>query len=675
MKYQHVFNKMPQPLLELITEQAWCRSMIRQGEEMAALLTNKSHLAVLVEHMSIAETQTLRLIVSAFGCEPFTKDALDKQAAVFMAGAEAMVGLTGLRKFGVIAAFRKAWGEQIFVLPEDGFDIWQSLLFPDIELRTIEGDPELELLEIVSTSARGLAQQLFHFLVACNQQQSLPLTNKGTLHKKQLQKLSANLVAPMTPLLSTGLSYAYRDVYDENIALMLEMAVRLGILVHTGDRFLIEQKAISEWLQRSYGEQQSQLYAIWRQLYLPAPAWLQHGISLMDRASSHLWYRLEDLVTWIDCCSMHKSREEEPMTRKRLMEQWIEPLIAFRWLEVASDEHGCTWFRWLIPRNSLTGYNGKNKDEDKVETEIPRQRSLYVQPDFELLLPPDVSLYTEWEIAAFADLQSSDQVRTYRITKESFHRASEGGIDSDVIVRFLHEHACYEVPEHVVTTLQQWDRQSGKLHIEEVILLRCESDDVADTLLRNEKCMPFLQNRLGTAAFIIQPEHLSVVRKCLEQMGYNPRYMGIGSKPQAISSAADEVNSPELNTASAKLQGLFYSRDSIQLYEIDPALPQWDNLYPDMADIPSLWLKEFRNYHGSTRKEMIRKAIEWKSSLQLRKQGRNRFIIPKAIYEERSGWTLLGMEESQEITLKSEDWEEMKLILPGINDAEREETF
>ncbi len=74
-------------------------------------------------------------------------------------------------------------------------------------------------------------------------------------------------------------------------------------------------------------------------------------------------------------------------------------------------------------------------------------------------------------------------------------------------------------------------------------------------------------------------------------------------------------------------------------------------MYPDMQDIPISWIKEFREYHGSTRKDMIRKAIEWKSVLQLRKEGRNRFIIPRMLREDRSGWILEGLEEYQEISL------------------------
>ncbi|MNR02945.1 hypothetical protein D3C85_1188200 [compost metagenome] len=97
-----------------------------------------------------------------------------------------------------------------------------------------------------------------------------------------------------------------------------------------------------------------------------------------------------------------------------------------------------------------------------------------------------------------------------------------------------------------------------------------------------------------------------------------------------------------------------------------------------MQQIPMSWIKEFRDYHASTRKDMIRKAIEWKSVLQLRKEGRDCFIIPRMLREDRTGWILEGWEEYQEIAWPSEDWKEMRLILPGINGGaarEKEETL
>ncbi|MGO4276375.1 hypothetical protein AB4Z22_42240, partial [Paenibacillus sp. TAF58] len=186
---------------------------------------------------------------------------------------------------------------QLFILPEDAFAAWQLLLFPSDQLQKEKEDMTFELYEAgnsgqLNTSdaaapihPRGLAQQLFHFLAACNQQSSLPLTNKGTLHKKQLQKLTELLALPNDILRSAGITYAFRDVYDEPAALMIEMAIRMGFLSMNsqGDCYLFNQQASLRWLQESYDRQQRQLYQIWRQLLVPAPVWLEHGISLMER--------------------------------------------------------------------------------------------------------------------------------------------------------------------------------------------------------------------------------------------------------------------------------------------------------------------------------------------------------------------------------------------------------
>ncbi|MFD0697185.1 helicase-associated domain-containing protein [Paenibacillus sp. GCM10027628] len=674
MRYEHIFKKMPPTLSALISEQAWCRNMMNQGQSLTNLLSVKANLVILVRQMSMIEINLLRLILSTFGCEPFTKETLDKHADTRMAGAEVAVGLIGLRKLGVIVAFRKAWGEQLFVLPEDGFSAWQELLYPEIQIRTNADDREMELKDIAPTSARGLAQQLFHFISACSKQPSLPLTGKGTLHKKQLQKLSEQFVISREILQATGLSYAFRDAYDENTAILLEMAIRLEVLVHVGDRYRLDHEALTTWLHLPYEVQQAELYAIWRRILVPAPVWLQHGISLMERAASYKWFSLDDVVAAIHQCSTLSVQPGFSAVRNALMDQWIKPLCAFRWLDIGDDGVGGTWFRYLIPVPFERSVVEIKEMKTSVTTDLQNERSIYVQPDFELLLPPHVSLNTEWQIASFADLQSSDLVRTYRITKASFHRALENGSSCDEILRFLHIHAFYEVPEHVEITLKQWDQQSGKLQFEEVMLLRCESAEIAEVLLRNEKCSGYLQNRVGDSHFIVKRDELAALRKYLEQMGYHPRNIADHEvDAKSLSSPSRQSDSAENADKPAKPQGLFYSRDTIQLYEIDSALPRWDDLYPDMQDIPALWLKEFRDYHGSTRKEMIRKAIEWKSCLRLRKEGSNRLIIPRAILEERSGWMLIGMEAHQEIILKSEDWEEMKLILPGINDEEREE--
>lgn len=204
----------------------------------------------------------------------------------------------------------------------------------------------------------------------------------------------------------------------------------------------------------------------------------------------------------------------------------------------------------------------------------PKTPSFYVQPDFEILLLPDAELRMEWDIASFADLKQTDHVRTYRMTKEGFHRAWEMGQSSEEIISMLQENAYYEVPEPITVTLRQWGEQTGKVHFEEVTLLRCRSNEMADALLRNEKCQPFLRDRVGNADFIVPKAQLAQLTKCLENMGYNPK------------SSRKVVNDPGIDAENGSRNltpGLCYSRDSIQLYEMDTELPERGSMYPDMG--------------------------------------------------------------------------------------------
>ncbi|MDR6551502.1 helicase-associated domain-containing protein [Paenibacillus qinlingensis] len=684
MKYEHVERKMPGSLREVIIRQPWCAAFSTTNSTLGEVLTSPAHIRELSSELTWDERRTLRLVMSTFGCQPFTKERLEKEAVLQMAGAQISLGLWGLRRYGVIVAFRKSWGDQLLMLPEDAFAVWQQVLFP-ISINPFKGsESQLEPLssgeigeyvggieeeESRQINPRGLAQQLFLFMVSCSRQPALPLTNKGTLHKKLIHKLTEHVSLPKRIITMSGLTYAFTDVYNEPAALMLELALQMGFVYKNewGNGFLIHHRNFEAWLQGTYEQQQLQLYHIWRQALIPAPVWLEHGIAFMERCTSQQWYSLNELTQAIlACCSISRKTMDETSLQEDLLMVWMKPLSSFRFIELAQEQGEDLWFKWLINPQRIEDANLDFEREPSRKNKSTA--TLYVQPDFEVLLPPDASLYLEWRIAMFSDLVNSDIVRTYRLTKESFQRALDHGLKSAEVIQLLQDNAYYEIPEQVIITLEQWEEQKDKLYMQEVTLLRCQSVEVAEALIRNEKCRMLLGERIGDSHFIISREHVKDVTKCLEAMGFHPNQIA------NMSVEKDDVF-PSLSQPAA---GLCYSRDTIQLYEIDPYLPQPEEHYPDIQQIPASWIKELRDYHASTRKDMIRKAIEWKSVLQLRKEGRDCFIIPRMLREDRTGWILEGWEEYQEIAWASEDWNEMKLILPGINDGgvrEKEETL
>ena len=71
-------------------------------------------------------------------------------------------------------------------------------------------------------------------------------------------------------------------------------------------------------------------------------------------------------------------------------------------------------------------------------------------------------------------------------------------MSSEEMIRMLRENALYEVPAHIAITLQQWGEQAGKLYIEEVTLLRCRSEDIAEPCLKTRNAFHFLVTALAT---------------------------------------------------------------------------------------------------------------------------------------------------------------------------------
>jgi hypothetical protein len=65
---------------------------------------------------------------------------------------------------------------------------------------------------------------------------------------------------------------------------------------------------------------------------------------------------------------------------------------------------------------------------------------------------------------------------------------------------------------------------------------------------------------------------------------------------------------------------------------------------------------------------MIQKALEWKACLKLRRAGTDTLFIPLRLDGIRDDWAVTGVAQAAEVRLTPDQWEEMQLILPGVND-------
>ncbi|SDD99035.1 Helicase conserved C-terminal domain-containing protein [Paenibacillus sp. UNCCL117] len=695
MKYAELARLLPTELRQRMEGETVYAPWLKNGSTLESLWQDEVVLETVYNRLSAAERAVLDIIVRRIGCTPFDDARLERSAAARLSGAEIHAGCAGLRRKGLIFAFRKSWGEHVYVLPEDGLARWQRIMCPGLQpffRERGDGEGQVEALQ----DGFDPVLPLFDLLVYAAKQR-LKLTKSGTLTKRNLQRIAELAAWEEARLQGVVLKYAHADIYPPKVALALDALLKLNLLVRQEEELRVEPEALRRFLALPRSAQNSRLYVWWKDIAFPDTVWLQHAALLAEAWPAAVSFEagaiLELLVK--SCLLDAPSEPLEFEERLRLLqEQWLEPLRCLGWLErepADSPWSGTGDGKAGVDAGPPPRYRWRRHPHQPAEPESDGSvGGLIVQPDFDILVPPDVPLRVQWELCCLAQEPVRDVLSVCKLTKASLKFALENGRTREEVLGFLERHAAYGVPEHVRLTVEQWAKPFGLTNVVQVTLLRCADAETAAMLGRLPALAGLLREPLGDKDYVVEPGDVKALAAALEKAGYMAGMQldqedgGAAGYPSLEGEELAAVRLP-WQEPEAMGQGLVYARHATGYFQLDPGWPESADLYPDLRDIPSSWLKDYRNYHPSTRKEMVEKAIQLRSLLQIRKNGADYRIVPRKLQETRGTWCLTGMEAGPysadwaggereqrerlpEIRLLGEDWEEMKLILPGIND-------
>ncbi|PZE22538.1 helicase-associated domain-containing protein [Paenibacillus xerothermodurans] len=690
MNHTFYFGKMPQELRRTIEAQPAYAAWLDRGRTLLSIWSDRTIMAGIYEQMTPTEKSVLHIVVGSIGTEPFDWIRLEKLTSSVMSGAEAKVGFLLLLRKGLIYMFRKSWGEHVYALAEDALVLWQEILFQAELSDCLPAD--CAGVEPVDSRFSSLASLIFDTLVFIGQQE-LRLTKNGTLHKKQLVKWEQITDLTAESFSGLNLKYAHPEVYPVQLAVMMEFLHKLRLVEQHEDMLCLSAPGLHSWLALSEHEQSRRLYAIWRTAVWPGPAWLQHAAILLERQPPDRWFTVMSVLNWLRAQGMLSAFGDlsETALGVRIEQEWMAPLLAFGFIEQGRDDTtaGAALYRWC------------SHPVWAVEEPAGDSR-FYVQPDFEVLLPPAVSHAVRWELAVIAQKLKCDQVSVYKLTKESIQCGLEHGRRLEDTLLFLERHAMYGIPENVRHTLEQWAKPFGKVQLAQVLLLRCQDDDVAEAIGKLPDVESCLIERLGPRAWIIRAEQLKLLAAQLEKAGWMPGKMTLLDSGGGLSVNTSRQESggfsldtsrqdgggkplfpmalPPSGTAGPAVAGgdrlftaapgFIFSRHALVHLDMETKVPEIRDLYPGLHQLPQSWLKDYRRYHDSTRREIVEKALEWQAALQVRHSGRDQVIAPRKLQDTRGTWSVTGLERSQleEVCLFPNDWQEMKIILPGINE-------
>lgn len=616
----------------------------------------------------------------SFGPTPREEECLvaELKQQARLSGSEARSGLARLGEAGMAFAIRRAWGEQWWVLPSDLYAILMNLAFPS----GLENErwPETEVLPLMDGGGQFLAAPLpfertFMYGLSIIARSDAALTAKGILPKKTVDKLSVLFHSIEAPLEPFALRKNQGGQYPLGVAVFLEAANALGLLEVRERRCAVLEQPLDVWLRNPNRDRLLQDWLTSRLTEIAGPysSSCADILSLRGREGGDCW-RSECELAQIEERRLGKrqtgGKTADWQRQSRWAGIWLELFYAFGWLELghpAKATGGERLYRW------------KSRVEEGGS-------ELIIQPSGELIAGPGCEFACRWELELIAERKLDGELTQYAISPRTISAALELGRTKKTICDFLLASSRLELlPPSLEAILEQWTDSVGQFQFVQATLLRCGSPERADWLARQPEARPLLVQRLGLTDFVVEGDQVSKLRKLLQQAGYPPR-KGVSASfgrdnnanemayPAFRSNASDSTSiganyTEERDTYRVAAEGV-YVADPVSLRQCPVVDHPWPErlLASDWQSVPHMWSNQLREYHLSTRKELLQKAIALETAVKLRADGKLRAFIPERLEQRDGEWSVIGVwqerDASDEARLSPEMWDEMGIAMP-----------
>ncbi|MCI1772763.1 MAG: helicase-associated domain-containing protein [Paenibacillus lautus] len=553
------------------------------------------------------ERSVLHHIWRRFAGQGFDDDKLRSLRFPRLSGVEAQLAFVSLRQQGWVRAVKRGWGERLYFIPFDKLQILQEGFGPVEAFET--GPISSASVRLQQEARSGIAIDMFNVLVYMAKNR-VSLTAKGILHKKCIQKLGGEIALTPYDVEGLALHYDHAEAYPPHVAMVLDLLFAFGLVVAEQGELKLNRAALRHWLMLSREAMERDVLLHMMESYIPNSAEFQHWTWRICHSSlsGGVWYRARQMPA-----AVSEPLEGAASTGKELLPEeassWLRLLTGCGYTDSGIDDDGQFLFRWRVaPSSLLNGGTGAGIGSS----------GLFIQPDFEILIPPDVPNSVKFQAACCTERVSDDVMTVYRLTRDSVMQAAKAGMEPEGIAAFLTRHAAAGMPENVHAALFQWGKEMDRAGLNEP--------------LRYAEAPP------EEGAELAGPDGDDRY----------PMQWGNRSRPSC---------------------GLIRPARGELALEPDYTLPDPLSIIPDLSRIPVMWTRDWRSYHGSTAKQMMEQALELSAKLEIAVDGSRMEFIPFQIL--RQPWKISGVlydpdsdKTGAVVELGEGEWREMRLVIP-----------
>lgn len=151
------------------------------------------------------------------------------------------------------------------------------------------------------------------------------------------------------------------------------------------------------------------------------------------------------------------------------------------------------------------------------ELEPLSDQTLVIEPTGDVLVPPDTSLSTLWDIDGMAEIKKYDQMRVYHISRRSVTASVLDGWDADTFILRLQNMARVPIPGNLEHNIRDWFRQLTRHSVIHATILHSATTE--DSINAERVLKPHIIKRLSPTELIIQGKEIKPIAQALEKYG------------------------------------------------------------------------------------------------------------------------------------------------------------
>lgn len=612
--------------------------------------------------------EVLLRICAGYAASPCPADTVEQLRPETLCRMQLKLALDELLLAGMLELRQKVWGEKLYQIPQVMYPLILNSYWSECPQVRVDGHVKVE-----AAACTRLDAGLFRALLFTSEE-GLPLNSKGLIHKKQLTRLAGQLSMKEAHLTAVLPPSSRQESYPLPVTVMVDLMLALGLISRHSSAYRIDPEVLRKWLSLGPQEMTDLLYTLAIHRYgSPAPAeqHFRHVISA-DVFPAGEWYALAPVLEWMAHSGLSPGKVEAKRTGSGLELSalaWVRLLAGFGWCELGISPEGQACFRWRAGKPQLV----REAEDGQEQKPAAPASGFIVQPDFEVLVPPEIPYADRWTLAGFAELLHNEDLWSFRLTREKLEAAAAQGTAPGEITAWLDARAAGGLPEQVRLSLRQWASGIGRTCLAEVLLLSCAGEREAEDIAAHPRLQDIV-TRIGPLHYTVQPEAAGLLRKELAAAGMTPSILSgeadrmEGRLPMSVLSASPQAARRYTLPQPAAERGLLGTTAApLALLPLDRAVQPQAQL-PGEDAVPQMWFSQWRQYHSSTAHKIMEQALAWGIKVSLSYEGCTAEFIPGQIlgrpWKVRGILLLPDSGTAEEKELAAEDWREIRLVHP-----------